>query len=34
MAVMMDDTVDTALPKDVLVATIDDHAAGALTIVV
>jgi hypothetical protein len=31
---MSDDTVDTVLPKDVLVATIDDHAAGALLIVV
>jgi hypothetical protein len=33
MAVMMDDTVDTALPKDVLVATIEDCADGALPIV-
>jgi hypothetical protein len=34
MAVMMDDIVDTALSKDVSVATIDDRAAGALPIVV
>jgi hypothetical protein len=32
MAVMMNDTVDTALLKDVLVATINDLAAGALPI--
>jgi hypothetical protein len=34
MAVMIDDTVETALSNDVLVATVDDRAAGALPIVV
>jgi hypothetical protein len=34
MAVMMNDTVDTALPKIVVVATINERVAGALLIVV
>jgi hypothetical protein len=33
MAVIMNDSVNNALPKDVLVATIDECAAGAHPIV-
>jgi hypothetical protein len=31
---MMDDTVDTALPKDVWIESIDEYTAGALPYVV
>jgi hypothetical protein len=34
MAVMMNNTVDTAQPKDVLVATINNRTTGAQPIVV